>query len=152
MLADRNMAYYSSQDRIKGFLSILPDSREMLLSFTYHNNASTMREELRHIIKEFILPQQIDAILATNDITALILTGELNAAGLKIPEEIAVIGHDNEFFSECCPLPITTIDENNAVTAASSVKMLLDIMAENPKCRATRRITVKPELIIRKTT
>ena len=152
MLADRNMAYYSSQDRIKGFLSILPDSREMLLSFTYHNNASTMREELRHIIKKFILPQQIDAILATNDITALILTGELNAAGLKIPEEIAVIGHDNEFFSECCPLPITTIDENNAVTAASSVKMLLDIMAENPKCRATRRITVKPELIIRKTT
>ena len=111
-----------------------------------------MREELRHIIKEFILPQQIDAILATNDFTALILTGELNAAGLKIPEEIAVIGHDNEFFSECCPIPLTTIDENNAVVAASSVKMLLDMMKEPAECCTTHKITVKPELIIRGTT
>lgn len=153
ILTDRNMEDHSIQDRIRGFLSVYPQGQDMLIPFLYSpGDALAMRKEVRQIIKDFIIPRRIDALLAANDISALILLGELNASGLNVPEDIALIGHDNEFFSECCHLPITTIDENNAVVAASSVKMLLDIMKEPAECRTTHKITVKPELIIRGTT
>ena len=111
-----------------------------------------MRKDVRQIIKNFIIPRKIDALLAANDISALILLGELNASGLNVPGDIALIGHDNEFFSECCPIPLTTIDENNAVRASCAVNMLLDTIREFPKTCITHKITVKPELVIRQTT
>ena len=152
MLTDRNMEDHSIQDRIKGFLSVYPQGQDMLIPFLYSpGDALTMRKDVRQIIKNFIIPRKIDALLAANDISALILLGELNASGLNVPEDIALIGHDNEFFSECCPIPLTTIDENNAVRASCAVNMLLDIIREFPKTRITHKITVKPELVIRRT-
>ncbi len=153
MLADRNMEDHSIQDRIRGFLSVYPQGQDMLIPFLYSpGDALTMRKDVRQIIKNFIIPRKIDALLAANDISALILLGELNTSGLNVPGDIALIGHDNEFFSECCPIPLTTIDENNAVRASCAVNMLLDTIREFPKTRITHKITVKPELVIRQTT
>ena len=153
MLADRNMEDHSIQDRIRDFLSVYPQGQDMLIPFLYSpGDALTMRKDVRQIIKNFIIPRKIDALLAANDISALILLGELNASGLNVPGDIALIGHDNEFFSECCPIPLTTIDENNAVRASCAVNMLLDTIREFPKTCITHKITVKPELVIRQTT
>ena len=49
-----------------------------------------------------ILPRKIDCILAENDIWACGLMGAAAKAGIKIPEDIAIAGWDDEIF--CCSL------------------------------------------------
>lgn len=153
MIVTRNTKHHTIQERIRGYLDVLPKQKNLIFPMNASgDSAEEMRKEIKRIIKEFFLPKKIDAVLVPNDIIALTMLGEFAEAGIRVPQDIALIGHDNEFFSECCPLPITTIDENNTGVAACAVKMLLDMIQESPDVRSCHKITVKPRLIPRKTT
>ena len=50
------------------------------------------------------------AILAINDICALGVMRQLHRAGLRVPDDIALIGCDNLFFGQYLNPPLTTVD------------------------------------------
>lgn len=50
------------------------------------------------------------AIVAINDMTALGAMRQLQRMGLRVPEDVAVIGCDNVFFSSYLNPPLTTVD------------------------------------------
>lgn len=50
------------------------------------------------------------ALIAINDLVALGALRELNRLGLRVPEDVALIGCDNQFFTPYLNPPLTTVD------------------------------------------
>lgn len=145
--------YWSVKARERGYFEAIPEECERILyPFRQSDNVPEMRENIRALIRNSIVPGGVDAVLTPNDLVALLMEGELLAAGLRIPEDIALVGFDNEIFSACAPIPLTTVDQNNGAIAAYAISMLLDIIQDKSGCHAARRISVRPELVIRQTT
>jgi len=89
-----------------------------------------------------------DGIFTANDTTAVATIVELEKAGIKIPEEIAVVGFNNEPVSQVIKPNLTTIDyparEIGEIAATSLIAKLKDSQSAN-----LSTIVLKHDLIIR---
>lgn len=54
--------------------------------------------------------QQPTALIAINDLVALGALHQLHRIGLRVPEDVALIGCDNQFFTPYLDPPLTTVD------------------------------------------
>lgn len=50
------------------------------------------------------------ALIAINDLVALGALHQLHRLGLRVPEDVALIGCDNQFFTPFLDPPLTTVD------------------------------------------
>ncbi len=80
-------------------------------------------------ITNFTVKNKFDVIFAPDDFHAIALPAELGKHNLKVPEQISVIGNDNEPFARLVSPKLTTIDENAEGKAAAAVEMLFQILA-----------------------
>ncbi len=109
-------------------------------------------EELVHCVEnvteyaELVLKNKIDAVLASNDTTAAQLMRELLCRGLRIPEDVAVIGHDNNDFSQFTYPSLTTIDQKEVAAGRKIVELLLKQITTNS---APEKVKIPTSLIIR---
>ena len=69
---------------------------------------------MSEILKLPVLPT---AVLASNDLTAIGIMGAIYAAGLRVPEDISVVGFDDIALSSFMPPPLTTIRLSRAEIA-----------------------------------
>ena len=70
-------------------------------------------------------PRRPTAILAYNDLVALGAMRQLRQMGFRIPEDVAVIGCDNQFFCPYTAPPLTSIDMQAEEHARSAIRELL---------------------------
>lgn len=54
--------------------------------------------------------KQPTALIAINDLVALGALHQLHRMGLRVPEDVAIIGCDNQFFTPYLDPPLTTVD------------------------------------------
>ena len=93
-----------------------------------------------------------DAILASNDIWATRFMLQMQKDGLRVPEDVAVIGYDNLDIASVVSPALTTIDQCHDEYATTVLDLLLDVAAGR-RIAADRRIrTIQPRLIIREST
>jgi LacI family transcriptional regulator len=88
------------------------------------------------------------AIFARNDFTAVGVLRALNTAGLKVPDDIAVVGYDNTRLSAHLQPPLTTIDNSVREMGRLAAQFLLDRI-EGRFNGPTRQVIIEPELFIR---
>jgi LacI family transcriptional regulator len=55
------------------------------------------------------LPQRPDAVLCANDLLALALEAEAIRAGIRIPDDLAIVGYDDIEGARTAPIPLTTV-------------------------------------------
>ena len=65
------------------------------------------------------------AVVAFNDLVALGAIRQLKKMGLKLPEDMAIVGCDNQFFCPYADPPLTSVDLHPAEMAQSAVRELL---------------------------
>lgn len=90
-----------------------------------------------------------DSVIASNDIYALALISEANRRGIKIPEELQVIGYDDIPFSKMITPRLSTISQPAYEIGYKGAELLCNILGndfETPK-----RIQLPVTLIIRET-
>ena len=88
----------------------------------------------------------IDAVMVANDYMALGAWQVVEEAGIKIPEEIAIVGFDNIDTSRYPQYPLTTINQPFYKRAGFSALTLLDLLQGK---EVSPEITVPTELVIR---
>ena len=71
----------------------------------------------------------------------------IREAGLRIPEDIAIVGYDDMPLAVQTTPPLTTIRQPVQNMGALAVEAIIDLI-NNPG-QTTRRIVLKPELIRR---
>jgi LacI family transcriptional regulator len=91
-----------------------------------------------------------DGVFTGNDELALGLLQGLLHAGLRVPDEIAVVGYDDIDFSAAAIVPLTSIRQPSRAMGESAARTLL-AQLETPR-RALSHVRFTPELIVRQST
>jgi DNA-binding LacI/PurR family transcriptional regulator len=90
------------------------------------------------------------AVFAANDLMAIGAMRAVDEAGLRVPDDISVIGVDDIQVANFQTPPLTTIRQPFIQLATFSVQLLLDILAG--KELAQSQIVIDPVLIVRQST
>ncbi len=89
------------------------------------------------------------AVFATNDYMALGVYQAFMEKGLKVPEDIAIVGFNDIEFTSMKGIELTTIGQKKYEMGAIAVKLLVERI-EGGKSESAKEIFLEPELIIRK--
>lgn len=84
------------------------------------------REAARRILA---LPEKPTALFCANDNMAIGALFEVKQAGLRVPEDISIIGFDNIVYTEVTDPPLTTIEQPAGLIGELSMRRLLRLIA-----------------------
>jgi DNA-binding LacI/PurR family transcriptional regulator len=87
-----------------------------------------------------------DAFFVYNDLSALGFMDAILAQGLKIPDDVAVVGFDDIERGEYASVPLTTVRQPTALIGKEAMSLLVRFM--EGKLIAPRKV-IKPELVLR---
>ena len=91
------------------------------------------------------------AIFATSDYMALGAFQAIAEEGLRIPEDIALVGFNDIEFTAMKGIELTTIGQKKFEMGALAVKTLVEKIEGSEGKPSTKEVLLRPELIIRKT-
>lgn len=95
------------------------------------------------------LENKPDAIFTNSDEVALGLIAEFTKNGIKIPEQVSIMGYDDQPFSQYALIPITTIRQPVISLAKAAVKKLLANLSVSNDIRVGN---LNLDLVIRQST
>jgi LacI family transcriptional regulator len=87
-----------------------------------------------------------DAVFAANDVVALGLLQGLIQSGMRVPEDVALVGYDDIDFAASATVPITSVRQPRDRIGSEAVELLL---AEVEGHAEPRRVVLDPELVVR---
>ena len=101
------------------------------------------------IMKELlVLPERPTAVFAWDDVIAMGVIRAIWDAGLKVPEDIAVVGQGN--LELPVGISLTSVDNKSAEIGRLAVQILIKMI--DKEYSGPHKIITKPELIIREST
>jgi LacI family transcriptional regulator len=92
-----------------------------------------------------------DGVFCYNDPVAIGATKALLEAGLRVPEDVAIVGAGNVHYSDALAVPLTTIDQKTREIGARAAELLLEQIGAKRAARA-EKILVVPEVVVRRST
>ena len=149
---DRYVDHSHSLDRKKGFIKALKDNGlEMPKDFIVRGedfNYRDGRNAMRRLLDQKDRPT---AVFAINDVIAIGAIRAIFDSGLRVPEDISIIGYDDIDICDHCMPRLTTIHYPKINVAKAICKQLLFRIEKSNKGKA--KITmIEPRLIIREST
>lgn len=102
---------------------ILPDDNLIIQgNFTYISGGNAVKTLLDKKKSNF------DVIVAASDDMALGALDELNARGIQVPEDIALVGFDNLEIGSYASPPLTTVDQSFYEQGRRAAEIVLDLI------------------------
>lgn len=95
------------------------------------------------------LPERPDAIFCINDPTAIEAMRVIKQRGLKIPEDISVIGFSNDFVSSLIEPSLTTVEQPIKEIGRTAAQLLLEQMDRDVADWKAATVVLKTKLIVR---
>lgn len=137
-------------DRLKGYKKALLDHqidfREDLFISNDLSEGAMHEALIAHVLKRKQLP---DGLFVTNDSAAAFALTILKGAGLRIPEDIAVVGFNNDLISRVTEPPITTINYPGNEMGERIARILIDHLDGDGNPDLNSKIVLNTDLIIR---
>lgn len=115
-------------DRAKGFVKAFRDKSLSKPKVIYTQHAFGAAYQAAKLYLE--ADRNITAIFAGNDVIAFGCMRAMMERGIRIPEDVSIIGFDNVEISQITSPPLTTIDQPKYETGKAAVEMLLGMMAQ----------------------
>ncbi|MDX6041940.1 DNA-binding transcriptional regulator CytR [Scandinavium lactucae] len=112
-------------------------------NFTYEAGANALEQLLA-------LPQPPTAVFCHSDIMALGALSLAKRRGLKVPDDLSIIGFDNISLSEFCDPPLTTVSQPRFAIGREAMLLLLDQLSGQNVSSGSRLLDC--ELVIRGST
>lgn len=139
-----------STKRLNGYKAALrknniPLDEEIVIA--YNLDLDKIRIYVNHLLN---LPEPPDAIFCVNDPAAIETIRTIKSRGLRIPEDIAVVGFSNDYASGLMEPALTTVAQPVKEMGVVAAQLLLDQIKSDP-CEWKPLIKVlKTELIVRR--
>jgi DNA-binding LacI/PurR family transcriptional regulator len=139
--ARRKMAFVKTMKKYQASLHTAPSVFEGDLK------AGGGQQAARELLRLDPLPT---AVVSANDLMAIGALGELKAAGLRVPEDISVVGFDDILFASLADPPLTTVALSRADVGRAAVEALLHTLSAEGN--VGREIKISTRLIVRGST
>jgi DNA-binding LacI/PurR family transcriptional regulator len=137
-----------SAPRRAGFLKAMADNglakRAIVVPGDFTETAGTRAAE--RLLAERARPT---AVIAANDLVAVGLIDRLEEGGLRIPQDISVMGYDNTFIAALSHIQLTTINQPRLEMGRGAFALVVE-RADGRSKRVTQ--VHEPGLVIRSTT
>ncbi|MFJ6633646.1 LacI family DNA-binding transcriptional regulator [Streptomyces sp. NPDC091376] len=93
------------------------------------------------------------AVFCANDLLALGVLQTLYGAGVRIPEDIALVGYDDIEFASAAAVPLTSVRQPSFRMGRTAAELLIEETDEEAAAgHRHRRIVLQPELVVREST
>jgi LacI family transcriptional regulator len=135
--------------RKKGYLKTLEDlgiapAPELVIESNYHEESGGY-DAMRKLLE---LPVPPDAVFAASDPIAIGAMEAALEAGLRMPEQLGLIGVGNHQYSRYLRVPLTTMDQQRLRIGEDAARLLLKLISHPRPARPTQ-ILVEPKLMVR---
>ena len=140
----------TSQGRLEGYKQAMSKARLRVDKSLVHDCGFTEadgRAAMQSWIEKGNLPT---AIFAANDPAAIGAMAALNDAGIDVPNDVAIVGAGNIHYGDMLRVPLTTVSWSTSAMGQAAAQLLLELIEGEPKSAQPRRVTVPPELVIRR--
>lgn len=92
-----------------------------------------------------------DAVLAANDLVSIGVLQTAMIAGMRPPDDLAIVGYDDIDFAATAAVPLTSMRQPASLIGHTAVDLLLG-EAEQGEGFEPRQIVYQPELVVRRST
>ena len=89
-----------------------------------------------------------DAVFCANDLLALGVLRVLQQSGVRVPEDVALIGYDDIEFTSAAAVPLSSIRQPTYQLGKIATELLLE-ECDDPDGHAHQQIMFQPELVVR---
>lgn len=142
------------RDRYMGFvLAIKAFSLESQLQHVYIAGEEVDQNDKimlgYHAAEEIFARSNPEGIFAVNDEMAIGVMKKVNEMGLRIPQDVAIIGYDNVPLSSVITPALTTINQPLKTMCIQGTNILRDLMHGEDHLK--HRIMLEPSIIVRET-
>jgi DNA-binding LacI/PurR family transcriptional regulator len=98
-------------------------------------------------VRQFLAKHNPDGIVCANDVTAARLMQTLVSIGLKVPEDICMVGIDDVSYARFLPTPLTTLRQDCVEIGAVAMETMLERLRQPD--HPVRDVLVRCELVVR---
>jgi len=157
----RRIAHIRGQDnstgvgRFEGYKQALRErgigfSEDYVVRRSYVDTETTRQgmEAMRLLLERNPRP---DGVFCFNDPLAIGAMATIMEAGLRIPEDIALIGCGNLPINDCLRVPLSSIDQQSQQIGQRAAELVLSLIEAKQPPRA-RTIVLEPTLVVRSST
>jgi len=145
-----DLSLMSSKERIRGYRHALEEanlpydeSLVLVSDFTVEGGKRCTKQLLD-------LPEPPTAIFACNDLLAIGAVQAAREQGLRIPDDLSVVGFDNTILATIIDPPLTTV----AQPIRDMGRQVMDLLVQEVRGQKTlkQRIVLLPQLVVRQST
>jgi LacI family transcriptional regulator len=141
--------------RLKGYLDALSKHKMRLLPgyvSTQRMVDVKSRENGAQLMGQFLaLKLRPDGVFCYNDPMAIGAIHTILDAGLRVPEDIAIIGSGNLHYDTELRVPLSSIDQQTELIGERAARLTLSIL-ESKTPQRSRTIILQPQLVVRAST
>jgi DNA-binding LacI/PurR family transcriptional regulator len=140
------LSYAGAQDRFAGYRQALTE-HDIPLEESLVRPAAFLPETAEAAVEDLLaLPERPTAIFAASDVVAIGVMSAIQAAGLSIPDDVAVVGFDDIFLAAHTQPALTTIRVPAYGLGWTAAEMLIQMIEGDEEVSA---VTLETELVIR---
>jgi DNA-binding LacI/PurR family transcriptional regulator len=100
-----------------------------------------------YIAMQKLLPQRPDAVFAASDITAVGAIRAIQESGLRVPEDIAIVGFDDIPMPTLTSVQLTTVRQPVEGLGEAAVNLLIELIENG--IQPHRHTILETELVVR---
>lgn len=132
----------NGEKRLKGYLEVMKKNN-LPTDLVVHGN---YRFSSGYELVEELISKNIDALVVANDVMAYGAIKKLNELGIKVPDDISVIGYDDLIYSSMSLTELSSIKQDQKIMGEIAVDLLFKNISDKNN---VSKIILEPELIIR---
>ncbi len=158
-LGHRNIAFvtgpmklHSSQSRKAAFIASLKECGIPLNRACIIEGDHTLEGGVAAMEKLLATNPRPTAVMCSNDMTAIGVLHKLYRAGLRVPDDLSVIGFDDINIAEVTIPPLTTVQMSRFELARSAFNALRTHVEEPDPSNQRREYNIQTDLIVREST
>jgi LacI family transcriptional regulator len=135
-------------DRYRGAAAAAGEAGVRLQLFETPDLKFERGRQVGELISDLQAAKRPDAVFAANDQLALGLLQSFTAHGLRVPEDIALVGFDDIDFASQSSIPLTSIRQPRQLIGERAAQLLFDEIDNGPGHVHTQ-VVFTPELVAR---
>lgn len=138
----------AAEDRRRGYLNALAEAgaaakSERIVTARRHEDTAAGREAAERLLA---LAERPDGIFCHDDLLAVGAMQAVQAAGLRVPQDIAIIGYGNNYNTPWAQIPLPSVQLDTATLGREACRVLLEKIEKGPEA-GKQQIKIKPYLV-----